>query len=294
MLGSTNTSKPSRPGRKRNRFALAFDGDNDYIKYPVDGSGHSLVVGRMMGQKHTHIFWIKPTDFNAERPLLNIGNEAGYQFTLYIDTSGYINLNCSTDGNSCIRTSETGLVAGEWKQVALVFDGTQSTANDRIKFYINGADAGIGGTTGTPPTVMQVSSDDDNTTSNAVAYLGYRDMGSGVDNTMFKGLINSYAYFYQDLSRTAIVGLCDIPVNGYLRGYDVYDPSIDYTHANMDVSWLQMGDGTERGVGTYLYNMALSWSGTSQADWSYGADISGASYVHTSDDADNAPQADDD
>ena len=33
MLGSTNAggNKPGRPGRKRNRFALSFDGSNDHV-----------------------------------------------------------------------------------------------------------------------------------------------------------------------------------------------------------------------------------------------------------------------
>ena len=292
-LGNILPIPPTDPQYVENNYSLSFDGTDDYIKYTVDGSGHSVVVGRMMGQTNTHIFWVKPTDIaSGERPLLNIGDEANYQYSIYIDTSGYINLNCSTGGVSCIRRSTTALVDDTWKQVAVVFDGTEGAQADRLTFYINGVDAGLTGSGGSIPATIQVSSDSDNTTANAVAYVGYRDNDGA--QTKFKGLINSYAFFYTALSGTAISGLCDIPVNGYLRGYDVYDPIIDYTHANMDVTWLMMGDGTESGAGTHLYNMALLWSGTSQSDWAYGADLDGATFVDRYTSASNVPQTTDD
>ena len=135
MLGATNTSKPSRPGRKRNRFALAFDGDNDYVdtgttNQSVFRSNFSVGV------------WVKPDD---GRPAANdyivggleSGNTDG--FIMYIGTNGKLTVMFKANGDPLTKRTNSAIFAdgaiSSWMHILAVVEDANPTT---ITIYTNG------------------------------------------------------------------------------------------------------------------------------------------------------------
>ena len=137
MLGATNSSKAGRPGRKRNRFALSFDGSNDH----VDTGTTNQAIFR---SNFSVGVWVKPED---GRPAANDyivgGLESGSTdgFIIYIATNGKINVLFKANGDPLTKRTDSAVFAdgaiSSWMHILVVVkDADPST----ITIYTNGTE----------------------------------------------------------------------------------------------------------------------------------------------------------
>jgi hypothetical protein len=139
MLGSGNNGgqKPGRPGRRRNRFALSFDGSNDYVD---------------TGQTNQAIFrsdfsvgvWVKPDD---GRPAANdyivggieSGNTDG--LIIYIATNGKLNVSFKSNSDPLTKRTDAAIFAdgaiSSWMHILVVVTDADPTT---ITIYTNGTE----------------------------------------------------------------------------------------------------------------------------------------------------------
>jgi hypothetical protein len=139
MLGSGNSGgqRPSRPGRRRNRFALSFDGSNDYVD---------------TGQTNQAIFrsdfsigcWIKPDDGQPAANDYALGGiESGNTdgFLLQINTNGKITVSFKSNGDPLTKRTDSAVfsngAASSWMHLLVVVADANPTT---ITIYTNGTE----------------------------------------------------------------------------------------------------------------------------------------------------------
>ncbi len=120
--------------------------------------------------------WINPTSLAAASEIFGKYND-GTQESFLISTAPVSSSDLAitvasslTDVSNYYVTTNLGLTAGTWQQITIVYDGTQSSATNRIKIYRNGILAN-GTYTGTIPTSLTSGS-----TSNLI--LGNTDLSA--------------------------------------------------------------------------------------------------------------------
>ncbi len=112
-------------GAKAQNNALDFDGVNDR----VDLGNMSALSG---ASQATIEYWIKPGALGAYKHHFNFSGTFRTQFPA---SGGMLNTYIAP---AQIATQSAVLSVGTWAHVAVVFDGTQPVANDRVKVFIDG------------------------------------------------------------------------------------------------------------------------------------------------------------
>jgi len=205
-----------------NEYSVDFDGTNDY----VDVASSSLTDGLTT---LTASVWINlSTDWYTHSANLAsvLGNNSGvnsagggfavavYQRWPYFFTGG---------GYSILNVA--GLTATDtWHHLAFVFDGSQSTNNDKIKGYLNGSFVA--------PSTNSVSATSIAATTNNLL-IGSDPVGAFLP---FKGLLDEVALFNTALSASDISSIYNSGVPTDLTSYS-------------PIGWWRMGDD-DGGTGT--------------------------------------------
>jgi hypothetical protein len=113
-----------------NGGSIVFDGTNDYI----DLSNRSLPLINV--SKFTYSTFIKITSSAALGMFFTFGNSSNYanDITFYYSSNTlYFQINNGGDGAGYFTYT-----IGSWSNISVVYDGTQSTNDTRLKVYING------------------------------------------------------------------------------------------------------------------------------------------------------------
>jgi len=156
---TTASSAPYRQGahgRRHGRASVFFDGTDDYHSTPNHadwGAGLTRLTAAM---------WLRPTasDTNQRTFLMKGLYGSPYDWTFaYQWTPTFGNVRCfvvnggGDNGTNFYDTSSGGVTANVWQHVIVVYDGTQGTAGNRIRVYLNG-NLMTGSATGTLPTAL--------------------------------------------------------------------------------------------------------------------------------------------
>ena len=150
MGASTSVSGWGATRRPGGWGEVRLDGTNDY----VDASTLRVLFPRLGGL--TWSGWVRPVAFPEWHSLFGFLTTAGAAPSIlaYAHTSTAALWGPVTAGlavgwdhgggaNLIVHSSNNVLVAGAWRHVALVFDGTLAAVADRWSIYVNGADVTV-------------------------------------------------------------------------------------------------------------------------------------------------------
>jgi hypothetical protein len=173
-------------------------------------------------------FWVNvPNAFEINR----ICGKYGEQLTKWIAVTCYedkVNFVVSNIGSS-LAYAETNAVLTDntWHHVVCVFDGTQATANDRMRIYVDNVDESLSYTTNTLPTSTY---DFTLEPTNPTWYVG--QVGLQLGNNELRGKLNEYAIFSD-------VALTDLEVD------EIYNSGVPNNLNSLSVTpdlWYRMGE----------------------------------------------------
>ena len=163
----TNMSTTSSPVIGKIKQGLKFDGVNDFISLGTD----SVVTNTV-----TVCAWMQTTTLNTLQYIVSNGS-----FAFGIDSSNSRILATSDDTSTTVVSATNSITAQDWYHVCAV---RQSSGTGSI--YINGAQSGSSGSTGTPV--------------DGGISLGIGDRGSNGSEAPFKGLIDDVRIYNRALS----------------------------------------------------------------------------------------------
>ena len=127
---------------KYSKYSFSLDGIGDRFSF---GDIPFLKAG---GSYFSISMWVK-VDTTTQRGFFGARSATPHQIGFYIDTNGYLILQIKNGTSGDIQETSTSALANDtWLHIGATFDGTESTASDRIKLYVNGS-AVASSTTGT-------------------------------------------------------------------------------------------------------------------------------------------------
>ena len=127
---------------KYSNYSFSLDGVGDRFSF---GDIPFLKAG---GSYFSISMWVK-VDTTTQRGFFGARSATPDQINFYIDTNGYLILQIKNGTSGDIQETSTSALANDtWLHIGATFDGTESTASDRIKLYVNGS-AVASNTTGT-------------------------------------------------------------------------------------------------------------------------------------------------
>ena len=183
--------------------AISFDGVDDVISFGVMSS--------TQGQSHmTWAFWVYATTFVGNNSFFvgngnpNMATEMAWAVSnaptswhgTTRDIGMYVNSDLTNNDTACFTSSQP-LINAQWNHVVVVFDGTLTGNENRLKFYVNGSALSLAteDCTGTIPTSTLKS-------SAAVT------VGNSADNARaFNGVIDEVRIYSRSLSSTDVTEL---------------------------------------------------------------------------------------
>jgi hypothetical protein len=219
---ATSSGTSGGGGGFENLYAVSFDGSDDYMEIPQGafnlGSGNWTIS-----------FWFNADSLSGfPTPFVITGgnNSTGglVQFSPYIRAN---NIGLITWGNNNFQYNST-ISTGTWHHVVARKKGSGS--ND-ISLWLNGVERATGYFSNTP----------DFGNDSQPTRVGYNTVGS--TDYSFNGKIDEFAYFSTNLSDADIVA--------------IYNSGVPADISSLNpVGWWRMGDGTEAGSGTTVYDMS--------------------------------------
>jgi hypothetical protein len=177
--------------------------------------------------------WIYPTAFNSDiRGIISWGQAStgkGRGLMLNVARPAWIGY-----GGGANITSTTTLSTNTWYHLAATYDGTT------VKIYLNGSLD----TTGTP----SLSS-----FTYTATYIGELYWSQATASRHFEGYIDEVSLFNTALDSANIQAMYNAgsPIN-------LNSNVNNYQSASNLVAWWRMGDGTEAGSGTTIYDMSTN------------------------------------
>ena len=210
-----------------NQYSLSLDGSDDYINVPHDTSLSLSSAG-------TFSVWVKmDTSHSIDYPYLFAkwaGSDENYTFFTKVtgESAGKFRMRY-WDGSS-VQSSATEINRGEWVHLAATLDGSN------LIYYVNGSA--------------------DNTVSMGMGTTNTGDLRIGYSPSnirSFPGLIDEAAIFSTKLSSAQISNIYKGEESGGSGGTNGVPGSLATFNP---VGWWRMGDGTEAGSGTTVYDMS--------------------------------------
>ena len=175
-----------------------FDFDSAGTRIDL-GLESSLGLGG--ASKYSTSLWFKKSD-NTTNCLwgYNYGDANGSGWYYWLN-SGSLRIatgkNGLTSGFGYYEISSNSLPLGEWQHILVVFDGTLSAGDNRIKVYHNGANAvGTYSNSANFPATLP----NGNGASNRNAYLGQLQLGNGSFSYNYDGQLSNVQQWNTDLS----------------------------------------------------------------------------------------------
>jgi len=200
-----------------NQYSVSFDGSDDYMNVPHDSSLNLSSAG-------TFSVWVNMnTTHTVDYPYLFAkwaGSDENYTFFTKVEgqTAGKFVMRY-WDGTTALSSS-TEINRGEWVHLAATLDGSN------LIYYVNGSA--------------------DNTVSMGMGTTNTGDLKIGIhpsDIRPFPGLMDEVAIFNTALSASNITA--------------IYNSGVPNDISSLSpVAWWRMGDGTEAGSGTTVYDMS--------------------------------------
>jgi hypothetical protein len=128
---------------------MAFsNGDESYLK--ITNLRNELIAGN--NKQLSFSGWIKLPALNVNWFFIGSGLSSYGPFTFGGMGSSMRTWVTTSDSNTVkIVTTTAAFAANRWYHVFYVIDTTESTADDRTRFYLNGERIAINASTGTPP-----------------------------------------------------------------------------------------------------------------------------------------------
>ena len=210
-----------------NQYSVSFDGSDDYINVPHDTSLSLSSAG-------TFSVWVKmDTSHSIDYPYLFAkwaGSDENYTFFTKAtgESAGKFRMRY-WDGSS-VQSSATEINRGEWVHLAATLDGSN------LIYYVNGSA--------------------DNTVSMGMGTTNTGDLRIGYSPSnirSFPGLIDEAAIFSTKLTAAQITNIYKGEDSGGSGGTNGVPGSLATFNP---VGWWRMGDGTEAGSGTTVYDMS--------------------------------------
>ena len=187
-------------------------GDNSYVA-ELNGNDQYLTLGDVSGtlgglSKCTISFWWKMQGTNGFRRLFAMNDyqtdRAGF-FSFWNVNHWVVYVNSGTTVNG-LRTpsTNTGTVDSNWHMYTYVYDGTQSTNTNRIKFYIDKSPQTMSVDTGTIPTSLA-------STTGEAPYLGafYNTANTPNIYQFSQSSFDDFAIFNDALTSTQVANIYD-------------------------------------------------------------------------------------
>jgi len=221
-------NKPASGGAF-NEFSVSLDGTDDFINVPHDTSLTLSSAG-------TFSVWVKMnTTHSVDYPYLFAkwaGSDENYTFFTKVtgESAGKFRMRY-WDGSSA-ESSTTEINRGEWVHLAAALDGTN------LIYYVNGSA--------------------DNTVLMGMGTTNTGDLKIGIHPSEirpFPGLIDEAAIFNTTLTATQISNIYKGEASGGSGGTNGVPGDLSTFNP---VAWWRMGDGTEAGSGTTVFDMSVN------------------------------------
>ena len=118
---------------KVSNYSMSFDGTDDLFTYPeiafLKGGGSYFSIS----------MWVK-VDTTTQRGFWCCRSATPDNIDFYINTSGKLILSLKSSVSGDIFATSTSAISNNtWTHIGATFDGTEVTASDRIKLYVNGS-----------------------------------------------------------------------------------------------------------------------------------------------------------
>ena len=224
----------------RDEYSLEFDGTNDYVDC---GTGIGTALGDSYDGGITVSLWMNANVVDEDVGLFDIGTTFdGHSGDFHIRLHSNDDIHLRTGGN-VITT--TGITAGTWNHVVGVFDG----ANNYQYLYFNGALA-----------ASDAQTDTLNFDGLKTIIGAYYNQSTGIN-----GNISELAIWKTALSSNQTKQL--------YNGREPFDAR-NVAKSNL-VSYWRMGDGTERGAGTTIYDMSANTNNGTMTNMDAATDYTG-------------------
>ncbi len=225
---AATSSGTSGGGAFPNEFSLSFDGADDYMTVPHNSSLSLSSAG-------TFSVWVNMnTTHTTDYPYIFAKWDGGINYTFYAkvtgESAGKFKMRYY-DGSSA-QSSATEINRGEWVHLAATLDGSN------LIYYVNGSA--------------------DNTVSMGMGTTNTGDLYIGVAPTAgfireWPGLMDEAAIFNTKLSAAQISNIYKGEESGGSGGTNGVPGDLSTFNP---VAWWRMGDGTEAGSGTTVYDMS--------------------------------------
>tara|TARA_R100000700_G_scaffold9107_1_gene13194 strand:- start:320 stop:973 length:654 start_codon:yes stop_codon:yes gene_type:complete len=137
------------------------------------------------------------------------------------------------------------LSADTWYHLAFVYDGTTSGNANRAKIYVNGTNKTLDFSQAIPDTTS-----DESTYGSNNLDIGRNETNN---NNIFDGEIDEFGLWNEALDADAVRDLYNSGVP-----FDISKDKNSYDNASDLQVWYRMGDGTEGGSGTTIYDMSAN------------------------------------
>lgn len=229
LYGFDSSGGDSGGGEFSNSYALSLDGTDEYMSIPDadvfslgNGSGtdNAFSISGWFNADSIHTNYIATKDYSTDREwaFRTVVNQ--FHFFAFGTGGGYIGRKYTTD-----------LEGGQWYHAVATYDG--SKASSGIKLYLNGSrvdDADYAGGTYTAAV---------NTSEEIRVSALHRN------NTYSAGKVDELSFFNTELSASDVTA--------------IYNSGVPNDISSLNpVAWYRMGDGTEAGSGTTVFDMSIN------------------------------------
>lgn len=231
-----------------NRFTVDFDGAGDYMGISDqdifslgNGSGtdNAFSISGWFNADSIGTFYITTKDASGAREWAFRTISSQLTFFAFGTGGGYIG-----------RQYTSALSTGQWYHVVMTYDG--SKASSGIKLYLDGSQ------------VDNANYASGTYTAAVNASAGVRVGALQVNNTYSNGKIDDVAIFNSELTSAQVTNIYKGEASGGSGGTN---GKPGYLDSFSPVGWWRMGDGTEGGSGTTIYDASSnSNNGTLSGD----------------------------
>jgi len=218
---ATSSGRPAGGGAFSNEYSISLDGTDDFISIPAS-TDFDLGTGAF-----TYSMWFNLSDFG---PIAGGGKYGGLIYRALNHRVKFQNdnkiINFSTPGGELQIVNAASSLLNAWHHIAIVRD----TSDNTIKCYLDA---------GTPTSNSMSASEDFSSAGNDIL------LGRQATNWPLEGLMDEFSILDSALSASQVS--------------DIYNSGVPIDIESLNpVGWWRMGDGTEAGSGTTVYDMSTN------------------------------------
>jgi RHS repeat-associated protein len=218
----TSFPQLSKDRNGENAKAYYFNGSNSYLRY---GDILDNVFAATPNAKFSISGWANtsslPTVAGGGMIISkSVGGSGPYQWYINHDMDGNVKVTVAsaTNGsNYCTIKSAAPVALNKWFHFVLVFDGSQGTASNRVKFYIDG-------TAGVSVNLVALGTTTVGTNQEITIGGGHASGNPAVITNPYKGIVDEVQIYNKALTITQINKLKSLAFNEVLAGLVAYWP----------------------------------------------------------------------